>query len=208
MDHFDNPTRQAIVLALKKKGNLSVDELSKEVKITPMGVRQHLLVLERNGMVEYITRKQGIGRPGFLYRLTSATDAFFPKTYEQFSLDLLRQIERADGRSKIEELLKARKDHILAERLKTFTGKDSLAGRVSALVDMMHEAGGITELEEDETHYKVRQFNCPLSKIASQYKEVCTYDTELFQTLLGVDITLQESIADGARSCSYLIPKE
>jgi len=207
-DLIENQTRQGIILALKKNGNMSVDGLSKAVKITPMGVRQHLLVLERNGMVEYVTRKRGVGRPGFLYRLTPMTDALFPKTYEKFSIALLEEIERVDGRSKIDSLLEARKDHILKERVKMFAGKDTLAGRLSTLLEMMQEDGRIAELEESETYYKIKQFNCPLSKLALRYREICAYDTRLFQELTKADITLQESIADGAQSCVYLIPKQ
>lgn len=98
----DNPTRKKILLALKKNGSMSVEDLSGEVNITPMGVRQHLLLLEKSGAVEYITKKHGVGRPGFLYRLTETADDLFPKSYQSFAMDILTDIEHLDGKGKID----------------------------------------------------------------------------------------------------------
>jgi predicted ArsR family transcriptional regulator len=203
---MENQTRKSITLALKKCGSLSVDDLSREVNITPMGVRQHLLVLERNGVVEHITRKQGVGRPGFLYKLTDKADDLFPKAYSGFALDILRAIEEKDGRRKIDELFKNRKDRILSERMKTFSGK-SLTDRVTHLVEILQNEGAIVELEENARQFKVKQFNCPLSKIASTYREACTYDVRLYQDLIGADVTMQQCITEGAQACVFVIPK-
>jgi predicted ArsR family transcriptional regulator len=203
---MENQTRKAITLALKKRGSLSVDDLTREVNITPMGVRQHLLVLERNGVVEHITRKQGVGRPGFLYKLTVKADDLFPKAYSEFAIDILRAIEEKDGRRKVDELLKNRKDRILSERMKIFSGK-SLADRVSHLVEILKGEGAIAELEENAKHFKVKQFNCPLSKIALSYREACVYDVRLFQELTGATVTMQQCMAEGAQACVFVIPK-
>ncbi|TAN40628.1 MAG: winged helix-turn-helix transcriptional regulator, partial [Nitrospirae bacterium] len=62
-----NPTRESIVHLLKKHGGMSIDDMSKQIQITPMGVRQHLLALEKKGIVTYISKRKGIGRPGFIY---------------------------------------------------------------------------------------------------------------------------------------------
>ena len=70
-----------------------------------MGIRQHLLSLERRGLIEYITKRQGIGRPAFLYKLTKKADNLFPKEYDKFIVNLFRDIEKNDGDEKIEEIL-------------------------------------------------------------------------------------------------------
>ena len=64
----DNPTREKILLLLKKNGPQSIENLSQELRITSMGIRQHLLSLERKGLIDYVAKRQGIGRPAFLYR--------------------------------------------------------------------------------------------------------------------------------------------
>lgn len=204
---IDNPTRKTITLTLKKRGSLSVDDLSKELSITPMGVRQHLLVLERNGVVEHVTKKQGVGRPGFLYKLTEGADDLFPKAYSEFALDILRDIEENEGRGKINELFRRRKDRILSERRKLFEGKSRLSDRIAALKTMLREKGSLFEIEEEVTHYKLRQYNCPLLKIASNFSEACTYELELFRELIGKDVEILHRISEGSRACEFLIHK-
>ncbi len=54
----ENPTREKIIFLLKKYGPLSIEDLSNELGITSMGIRQHLchwsgrgtLIMSRNGM--------------------------------------------------------------------------------------------------------------------------------------------------------------
>ncbi|HAM53641.1 MAG TPA: ArsR family transcriptional regulator [Nitrospiraceae bacterium] len=205
-EFMENQTRKSIVLALKKQGSLSVDDLSGEVHITPMGVRQHLLVLERSGVVEHMTRKQGVGRPVFLYKLTDKADNLFPKAYSDFALDILREIEEKDGKRKVDELFRNRNDRILSERIKTFSGK-SLSERVAHVAEILNEEGAIVEVEETPKYFRLKQFNCPLAKVASVYKEACASHGQLLQELAGATVTLQQCMAEGAQSCVYVIPK-
>ena len=206
-DLIDNQTRKAIALSLKKKGSMSVDELSREVGVTPMGVRQHLLVLERNGIVEYTIRKHGVGRPGFLYRLTGRAEDLFPNIYADLCLDLLGEIEEKEGRKKVEELFKARKDKILSRKIKTFPVKAKLSDRLSHLADMLREDGEIVEIEEEGSRFKFKKFTCPMPKVAEKYGEVCRYDLELFKGLLGegIDMQARQRIVEGAPFCEYLV---
>ena len=87
----ENPTREKIILLLKKRGPLTIDDLSSELSITSMGIRQHLLSLERRGLIEYLTKRKGIGRPAFLYKLTEKADDLFPKEYDKFILNLINK---------------------------------------------------------------------------------------------------------------------
>jgi predicted ArsR family transcriptional regulator len=43
----ENSKRNSIIQLLKKSSGLSIEELSKSINITPMGIRQHLLSLEK-----------------------------------------------------------------------------------------------------------------------------------------------------------------
>lgn len=203
----DNPTRKKILLALKKKGSMSVEDLSGEVNITPMGVRQHLLILEKNGAVEYVTKKHGVGRPGFLYRLTETADDLFPKSYQSFALDILADIERHDGRSKIDEIFRRRKERTVQEMKKLLSGTDTLSGRLQTFSDLLRKDGFIAELEEGSKHFKLRQYNCPVSKIAFRFKEACTYDLQIFREVFGKDVVREQCLSDGDRACVYTIPK-
>ncbi|MCL4475122.1 MAG: transcriptional regulator [Nitrospirae bacterium] len=204
---IDNPTRKKILLALKKNGSMSVDDLSDEVKITPMGVRQHLLILERKGAVEYITRKHGVGRPGFLYRLTETADDLFPKSYQTFAMDILTELERLDGKGKIDEIFRRRKERIASEIRRLLSGKETVSERLHALSDLLQRDGFIVDLEENATSFKLKQFNCPISKVALRFKEACTHDLQLFREIIGEGVSREQCLSDGDQACVYVIPK-
>lgn len=204
----ENPTRNKIIMTLKKKGEMTVDDLSEIIKITPMGVRQHLLILERKGLVEYVTKKQGVGRPGFIYKLTESAENLFPKNYENLALDILMDIEEREGREKIMEIFRRRKKKLFNERIGILSEKVGLMGKIKTLAEIMDKDGGMIEIDENERYYKLMQYNCPLHKVAKRYREACINDYELLRDLIGLkDIIHQERISEGARACVYLIPK-
>jgi predicted ArsR family transcriptional regulator len=203
----ENPTRKRILLMLKKNGSMSVDSLSKEVSITPMGVRQHLLILERKGIVDSVTKKHGVGRPGFLYKLTDRADDLFPKAYQEFSIDILVDIEGNDGKDKIDGIFKRRKERIVSKLMKLFSGTDNLADRLNAFADVLQNSGCIVELDENSDHFRLKQFNCPISKVALKFKEACYYDLQVFRELIRDDVARQQCLSDGDNACVYVIPK-
>lgn len=205
---IENPTRRKIILTLKKNGEMTVEDLSKLINITPMGVRQHLLILEKKGIVEYLSVKQGVGRPRFLYRLTESADNLFPKNYQNLVLDILTDIEEREGRGKIGEIFRRRKEKLYNERIHFLSEKTNLRDKVSTLAELMDRADNIIEIEENDRYFQLKQYNCPIHKVAIRYKEACINDHELMKELTGVRNTIhKERISDGAKACIYLIPK-
>lgn len=203
----ENPTREKILLFLKKRGPMSIDLLSRELHITSMGIRQHLLSLERKGLIEYITKRQGIGRPAFLYKLTDKADDLFPKGYDKFILNLFKDIEKNEGRDKIEEIFKWRKNRLLKDTKETLSDKKMIKDKIMSLRDLLETEGYFAELSDSNNHYSLKIFNCPIYKIAVEYKDVCRYDLQLFRELLGKELSREECIIDGNPSCTYNLPK-
>jgi predicted ArsR family transcriptional regulator len=201
------PTREKIINFIKRSGSLTVEELSRHIGITPMGVRQHLMSLEKKGMIRYDIKKHGIGRPVFLYRLTDKAEDMFPKAYGIFVLSLLRSIEEADGRDKVDMLFKLRKEHLLFDWKETLRDKKTFKEKVHALRDYLNTEGYMAELKETDKAFILKDFNCPLSEIAPHYKELCDYELEMFKELLGRNVAKTHCIAQGDQFCSYNIPK-
>ncbi|MDA8168434.1 MAG: transcriptional regulator [Nitrospiraceae bacterium] len=202
----EGQTKDRIIMLLKKTGGLTAEDLSRHVGITPMGIRQHLLALERKGMVEYEARKHGIGRPVFIYKLTDKADEIFPKGYHQFSIDMLRDLEALDGRGKIKELFRMRKERLLKEKSSQLNGAGPLSERLKALSRLLENDGYIVELKTEGSDYVLSKYNCPLSRIASVYNEACFYEVELLKDLLGAPVVQQTSLSRGDTSCGFRIP--
>ena len=68
-------TRRGILVALKKRGEAGVEDLSGALGITVSAVRQHLAGLASAGFVSHRAVKGGPGRPRHLYRLSAGAEA-------------------------------------------------------------------------------------------------------------------------------------
>lgn len=204
----ENPTREKIILLLKKRGPLSIDNLSRELSITSMGIRQHLLYLERKGLINYITKRQGIGRPAFLYKLSEKADYLFPKTYDDFAWNLLKDVERQDGRDKIAEIFSRHKNRLLRDAKEALLDRKTVQDRVTGLRDFLEMRGYFPELHASNNHYSLKIFNCPIYRIAVDFREACRHHMIMFRELLGKEVSLDECIMDGKPSCTFSIPKK
>ncbi|MDA8085552.1 MAG: winged helix-turn-helix transcriptional regulator [Nitrospiraceae bacterium] len=199
-------TKNEIMMLLKKTGGLTTEELSGQIGITPMGIRQHLLALERKNLISHEMKKQGIGRPTFIYRLTDTADDIFPKDYSGFALNLLSDLEAMDGREKIDALFKRRKEKLLRERGQLLARYD-FNGKVRALSNLFEEDGYFVELANGRQNYILNLYNCLFLKISNRYRTACNYEIELVAELLGRQVTLEKTASAGDTFCSVRIPK-
>lgn len=202
----DNSTRNSIIQLLKKSNGLSIEELSKIINITPMGIRQHLLSLEKKEIVTYISKKHGIGRPGFVYMLTKSADALFPKSYDKFAVEVLNNIKKLEGAEKLDAIFRMNKDTKLTALKDALTGMETFDDTLNGLKNLLEAEGHIVELTKNNGAYNLKQYNCPINKIAEKFKEICKYELQLYRELLGKQVTREQNIAEGSPACSYNIP--
>ncbi|HHN64764.1 MAG TPA: winged helix-turn-helix transcriptional regulator [Nitrospirae bacterium] len=204
---IENPTRKKIVMLLKKHGGMTTDELSRFLNITPMGIRQHLLALEKRGIITYELKKGGIGRPGFIYSLTEGAENLFPKSYHRLVIDILEEIEKKEGIKKVEDLFRWRKARLLKERQAVLGDITSMEEKVKAMSSILDREGYLVEYDRDDHNYYIRQYNCPLSAVARRYSQCCKYELQLYRDLFSKKVTRKGCIAEGSTACVYSIPK-
>jgi predicted ArsR family transcriptional regulator len=203
----ENPTREKILFLIKKNGPMSIDDLSGELHITSMGIRQHLLSLERRGLIDYMARRQGIGRPAFLYKLTEKADSLFPKSYDSFIINTFQYIEKNDGHDKIEEILKWHKSKHLKTAREAVDGMATFRDKVYGIRDFLDSEGYFADISDTNNHFLLKLFNCPIYKLASGFRVVCGYDLQLLRDIFGKDVNRESCIVEGDTSCTYNIPK-
>jgi predicted ArsR family transcriptional regulator len=202
----ENSTRKNILFLLKKSGGMSIEELSKIIDITPMGIRQHLLALEKKGMVTYIARKRGIGRPGFIYMLSEAAGDYFPNSYDNLALGMLRDIRQHDGQEKIDQLFGWRRERLLKLKEQALGSRAGLDEILAALKQILESEGYFVELTRNGKNYYLNQYHCPIHKVAREFKEACRHELLLYRDLLGREVTREKAISENAPSCLYVIP--
>ena len=107
-------TRQEILDLLRRRGQMTAAELSESLGIGAVGVRQHIALLERDGLVHTAAVRRGVGRPSHLYALTAAAEALFPRRYDRLLMDALEFIADQGGPAAIDRFF-ARRRSKLAE---------------------------------------------------------------------------------------------
>jgi predicted ArsR family transcriptional regulator len=201
-------TRRNILQLLRRHGEMTALELSERLFVGAVGIRQHLGLLERDGMVQIVGLRRNIGRPANLYALTNAAEERFPRLYDRLALDLLDQIESVGGQGAVIQLLAGRREQQARALAPALAGK-SRRDRVVALAGMLAEQGYMCEWEEDsDGSYLLVEYNCPLDCVARRHHQLCAQEALLYAELLAAPVTQESTLAQGSLCCRYRIPPD
>lgn len=208
-------SKQQILVLLKRTGSATVEEAAGALSLASMTARQHLVGLEKDGLVRSEKVKRPTGRPHYAYKLTPKGEDMFPRRYDllaQILLDELGSLSPADieGLSPAEKrsLLILRVADRLAERHRPQVQGLELSERVAATAELLHLIGGFAEWLETEAGYEIRDYNCAFSRITSGMESGCEWHVRLLTLLLDYPVS-HEVISNGAvQCCRYLILPE
>ena len=197
-------TRQEILQHLQRNGRATVKELGQLLGLTSTGIRQHLTVLERDGLVLAHEERGGVGRPTLVYSLTDKAEALFPRSYDELANNLLEEIRASEGRERMYQIL-----HRVAERMadaywERVQGKDT-AERVKETAAIMQEQGCLVDWAENDGEFLLNEYTCPFPKVAKQDSSVCALHVDFVRRLTGADTRLAQSLLRGQRACTYRI---
>lgn len=199
-------TRQSILQLLRRNGEMTALELSDRLRIGAVGVRQHLALLERDGMVRVSGLRRSVGRPSHLYVLTSEAEARFPKGYDRLALEMLDSMYAVSGDHVVEQMLARRRAGLLDELGPLLAGK-SRDEQVAALATLLADQGYMCEWEQDVDGSSVLiEYNCPVDYVARRHVQLCAQEQLLYEELLGVPVVQECTIARGSHCCRYRIP--
>jgi predicted ArsR family transcriptional regulator len=198
-------TRQQILEYLQRHGRGTVKELGSLLGLTSTGIRQHLTVLERDGLVEAREERGRVGRPTLVYSITGKADSLFPKTYDLLAGVLLEEIRASEGNDKLQKLLKQVARRLALPYEERMRGKD-LAHRVKETAAVLEEQGCMADWGQDENGaFFIDEYSCPFPKIAETDRAVCALHVEFVGILSGGDARLTRSLLRGERACTYRV---
>jgi predicted ArsR family transcriptional regulator len=199
-------TRQSILQLLRRHSELTALELSEALGVGAVGVRQHLALLERDGLVRIAGLRRNVGRPSHLYALTAEAETRFPRRYDRLALELLSCVGEVAGADCVEQVLAQRRAALRGELEPLLTGK-SRGEQVATLSAILAEQGYMCEWEQaPDGSYLLTEYNCPVDCVARRHPGLCAQELQLYEELLGVEVTRDGTIAAGAPCCRYRIP--
>jgi predicted ArsR family transcriptional regulator len=197
-------TRRQILDILKRRGRATLEELSREVGLSPVTIRVHLSVLQRDDLVSVEEVRGRVGRPFFVYSLTPDAEELFPKRYHVLASRLLRTMNDELSAETVQKLLARMSESWADERADRVSGK-SLADRMAQVVEIRCEEGAIADWETVDGGYLLRQYNCPNLLVSRSHPQVCEVEQKYLTRMLGVPAVQAGCIGKGDRVCEYLV---
>jgi predicted ArsR family transcriptional regulator len=202
--------KRGLLYILKILGSAGLEDLSKRMKISRMGVHKHLTDLQDRGLVQSSEVRRGVGRPIMCYSLTNSGKSIFPKAYGKIATFALDYIEKNLGKLAVETVLRERQSELLDKYHQILKNLD-FDQKVKSLARLRDEEGYIAESKKtgkkSDSHVLL-EYNCPIIMIAEKHWEACSIETELFEKVLDAEIKATHRAAKGDSICKFSIKQK
>ncbi len=203
-------TKHDILQHLLKRGEATAQDLAEKLDISPQAIRKHLKDLETEGLIYHTAEQVGMGRPQFLYALTTAGRDRFPDSYNQFAVNFLDTLIDTLGKEQVSEVLHKQWQR-KAQHYKSQLGVGALKQRLEKLAEIRRAEGYVTEwfpvegnnLENQD--FIFTEYNCAIAHVAESFPSVCGHELEMFATVLDCPVERTHWMVDGEHRCGYLI---
>ncbi|MGB3460187.1 MAG: ArsR family transcriptional regulator [Halobacteriota archaeon] len=196
---------RAEILNFLKRQDSYVDELSSKLGISSTATRQHLAILERDGLLKRTLVKEKMGRPKIFYSLTERAEAFFPKAYSEFFKWIIRDMIEREGVEMVREMMA----RMGAEQASYYKERLKGNGDVESVMELLNDLGSFAVLERDNGQIFIKEYNCLIYEIAMEFGEdMCEFDRSFIGGLLNSNVELKSCMARGDRFCSFALNRE
>lgn len=200
-------THDKILHMLKSQGALTAKTIANELKLTTMGVRQHMQALEESGDVDFKDEKAARGRPTRYWSLTEKSNSLFDDRHDELTVQLLDSVIAIFGDDGLEKLISHRESTALLNYRVALADKYSVEEKLQALAKARSDEGYMATVEQEGDIYWLLENHCPICAAASKCQNFCRSELQIFQTLMQevATISREEHIVEGSRRCAYKV---
>lgn len=197
---------KSTIVSCLGSGEKTSKELSKILRMNSNAVREHMLWLEKMGIVSSRFERTGVGRPKKTYYLTPLGIELLPKHYDTFLNTLIKKVSELGG----DELL----SKVMSETVREFTEKDPqismlpLEDRLQRVVAILNKLGFMASVRKEGDSIVLERHNCIFNRTARLYSAMlCSQcDSGFIKEPIGqADIELVECIGKGGSACRNVI---
>ncbi len=196
-------TRREILRHVKTRGEATAEDIAGALGVTLSGARQHLTTLERDGLIAHGERRDGPGRPRYIYALTPMGDGLFPRRYAELTNELLAYVEDEDP-ALLARIFDRRAERRL-ERTRVRTAGLAFADKVAEVTRILDEDGYLAGVERrDDGAYVITENNCAVLSVALRYGHACGSELEYLRAALPeAEVTRIAHRIAGGHVCAY-----
>ncbi len=206
------PAQRRILDLLKRGDATTAGEIAAALRLTDVGVRQHLTSLEQLGLVlSALNAPAGRGRPAAAWSLTDLGQRTYPDHHAELTVDLIDATREAVGEGGLQKVIEARARKQVAgyrDRLPPPTA--SLKRRVEALATERTREGYMAEVvAEGRGRFLLIEHHCPICDAAKRCLGLCASELEVFRGALGRSVTVDRiaHLLSGEERCVYRIAR-
>ena len=202
--HFPAGTKGELLLLMKRRGEVSLDDAEAATGLTRPTLRQHLGGLERDRLVARSTRRQARGRPALRYALTPEAEALFPSRDGHLLGRLLDYLLEEGEDDLVQDFFERYWDERLRDvrhRLRHVPPGDA-DGFLAALADVLREQGFMPEVHRNGA-VTIRECNCPFPEAVKRTRLPCRLEAAFYERLFDDRIRRVTYIPDGFAACTY-----
>ncbi|MDX1411062.1 MAG: HTH domain-containing protein [Nitrospirales bacterium] len=205
METVTSRQREILFILQDHPQGLSIPKLEECLGISRTAVNQHLINLERDGMVAKGNIEKTGGRPGYVYLITAKGIDRLPKQYSWLSelmLDSLKEKLGADG---LKDLLRGLATGVGQQVRSRLWGKP-LKEKIEEINVIMNDLGYEARVLPSTNGElpMISAHNCVYHRLAEKHPDFCQFDLALLEGFLeNQDATQEECIVRGGNSCRF-----
>lgn len=181
------------IIALLRRSGLTVNELAGRLGLTHNGVRGHLAVLQREGLVREGGLRRSGTRPAVIHELVPEAEAHLSSAYIPFVAHLVRVLQERLPPAELDDVMRTVGRGLAAEWPRIH---GSLAKRVEGASVLLEGLGAPNEVERLDGGFAIRGYgSCMLAQAVHGAPDVC----RAMESLLGelVDVPVRECCVRG-----------
>lgn len=185
---------------LRKSQALGVAELAAAMHVTPTAVRQRLVRLMAEGLIERELTRLARGRPSHRYRLTAKGVRQSGSNFADLAIALWQEVRRIKDPEVRTGLLRRIAQTMAGEYSGQVSG-ETTSERMESVRQLLAERKVPFAVETSGQLPVLTALACPYPELAEQDRGICAVEKMLFTELLGSPVRLTECRLDGASTC-------
>ncbi|MBN2476786.1 MAG: hypothetical protein JXB62_19405 [Pirellulales bacterium] len=197
------PTSDADLLdLLRVETYMGVADLAVATEVTATAVRQRLMRLMADGLVQRVAIRSGRGRPKHRYGLTEKGLRLTGSNFTDLATALWTEITRSTDRGARDDVLK-RIAHALSQQYAGEIRGATVLERMQSLSELLAQRRIPASIESLGSKLVMRIHACPYPKLAEKDRSVCAMEKLLLSTLLGEKVEMTDCRLDGESGCRF-----
>lgn len=177
---------------------MTIDDLASAVGLTRTAIRAQLATLQKDGAVEEREVRRGTSKPARTYGVTVEAELLLSRAYIPILTQLLHVLAGRIPGQEFDAIM-----HEVGRGL--MTGRTmphgTLGERVLAASALLNDLGGMTEVDEEGSHFVIRGHGCPLAAATAEYPEACNVLESLLSEFVGQPVAKCCDRYDRQRCC-------